>query len=152
MARRWVRAQAWQQGRPVQTRTPALAEWVLVLTTLPPAVLPTTTVLALYRLRWQVELVIKRLKFLVDIDRLRARHGSALADLYLHGKLLYAWLLETWARRRYGNGWDRRDGPRDTGPKGEVGTIARLASIHSRRRSTENLSVSGVFPYSSTTV
>ncbi|HHW76559.1 MAG TPA: hypothetical protein GX399_05920 [Xanthomonadaceae bacterium] len=35
----------------VQARTLALAEWVLVLTTLPPAVLPTTTALAPYRLR-----------------------------------------------------------------------------------------------------
>ena len=30
-----------------------------------------------------------------DIDDLRARQGSALADLYLHGKLLYAWVLRS---------------------------------------------------------
>ena len=93
-----------------------MAEWVLVLSTLPPAVLPTATVLALYRLRWQVELVIKRWKSIVNIDHLRARQGSALADLYLHGKLLYAWVLEQWARRRCGDDWNRLDGPRRATP------------------------------------
>jgi hypothetical protein len=115
-ARRRVQAQARKKGRQAQARTLALAEWVLVLTTLPPAVLPTATVLALYRVRWQVELVIKRLKSIVNIDHLRARHGSALADLYVHGKLLYAWVLEQWARRRCGDDWHRLDGPRRATP------------------------------------
>lgn len=115
-ARRRVQAQAKKKGRPVQPRTLALAEWVLVLTTLPPAVLPTATVLALYRVRWQVELVIKRLKSIVNIDHLRARQGSALADLYVHGKLLYAWVLEKWARRRCGEDWNRLDRPRRATP------------------------------------
>ena len=115
-ARQRVQAQARKKGRQAQARTLALAEWVLVLSTLPPAVLPTATVLALYRVRWQVELVIKRLKSIVDIDCLRARQGSALADLYLHGKLLYAWVLEKWARRRCGDGWNRLDGPRRATP------------------------------------
>jgi hypothetical protein len=30
-----------------------LAEWVLIFTTLPPALLPTPTLAALYRVRWQ---------------------------------------------------------------------------------------------------
>ena len=42
--------------------------------------------------------------------------GSALADLYLHGKLLYAWVLEKWARRRCGDDWNRLDGPRRATP------------------------------------
>jgi hypothetical protein len=115
-ARRRVQAQARKKGRQAHARTLALAEWVLVLTTLPPAVLPTATVLALYRVRWQVELVIKRWKSIVNIDQLRARQGSPLADLYLHGKLLYAWVLEKWARRRCGTGWNRLDGPRRATP------------------------------------
>jgi hypothetical protein len=115
-ARRRVHAQARKKGRQAQARTLALAEWVLVVTTLPPAVLPTATVLALYRVRWQVELVIKRLESIVNIDHLRARRGSALADLYVHGKLLYAWVLEQWARRRCGDDWHRLDGPRRATP------------------------------------
>jgi hypothetical protein len=35
-----------------------------------------------------VELVINRLKSLLNIDEWRARQGSALADLYLHGQWL----------------------------------------------------------------
>lgn len=115
-ARRRVRAQAKKKGRQAQARTLALAEWVLVLSTLPTAVLSTATVLALYQLRWQVELVIKRLKSIVKIDHLRARQGSALADLYLHGKLLYAWVLEQWARQRCGENWNRLDRPRRATP------------------------------------
>jgi IS4 transposase len=44
--------------------------------------------MALYRVRWPVELVIKRLKSILHIDQLRARKDSLLADLYLHGKWL----------------------------------------------------------------
>lgn len=115
-ARRRVRANAKKKGRRVQQRTVVLAEWVLIFTTLPPELLPTATVAALYRVRWQVELVIKRLKSLLDIDRLRAREHSALAELYLHGKLLYAWVLEKRARRRCGEDWNRLDQPRRATP------------------------------------
>ena len=115
-ARRRVRARAKKKGRPVQPRTLALAEWVLVLTTLPPAWLSTATVMALYRVRWPVELVIKRLKSILNIDYLRARQGGVRADLYLHGKLLYAWVLEKWARQRCGEDWNRLDRPRRATP------------------------------------
>ena len=115
-ARRRAKAQAKKDGRCVQQRTLALAEWVLIFTTLPPAVLPTATVAALYRVRWQVELVIKRLKSILDIDRLRARKDGALAELYLHGKLLYAWVLEKRARWRCGENWNRLDRSRRATP------------------------------------
>lgn len=115
-ARRRVRARAKKKGRTPQQRTLALAEWVLVFTNLPPTLLPTATVAALYRVRWQVELVIKRMKSLLDIDQLRAREHSALAELYLHGKLLYTWVLEKRARRRCGEHWNRLDQPRRATP------------------------------------
>jgi hypothetical protein len=75
-ARQRARAEARKKGRTVQQRTLALAEWVLIFTTLAPEVLPTETVMALYRVRWQVELVIKRLKSILNIDHLRARKNS----------------------------------------------------------------------------
>ena len=62
------------------------------------------------------QLVIKRLKSLLDIDRLRAREHSTLAALYLHGKLLYAAVLEKWARQRCGEDWNRLDRPRRATP------------------------------------
>ena len=55
-ARQRARAEARKKGRTVQQRTLALAEWVLIFTTLAPEVLPTETVMALYRVRWQVEI------------------------------------------------------------------------------------------------
>lgn len=115
-ARRRARAAAKKAGRHIRPRTLALAEWVLIFTTVLPAVLPTATVLALYRVRWQVELVIKRLKSILNIDQLRARKNSVLADLYLHGKLLYAWVVEKRARRRCGDDWNRLDRPRQATP------------------------------------
>jgi hypothetical protein len=115
-ARRRARTAAKKEGRQIRQRTLALAEWVLIFTTLPPTVLPTATVMALYRVRWQVELVIKRLKSILNIDRLRARKDGLLAELYLHGKLLYAWVLEKRARRRCGEDWNRLDQPRRATP------------------------------------
>ena len=115
-ARRRARAAAKKAGRQIWPRTLALAEWVLIFTTLPPAVLSTATVMALYRVRWQVELAIKRLKSILHVDRLRARQDGRLADLYLHGKLLYAWVVEKRARRRCGDDWNRLDQPRRATP------------------------------------
>lgn len=115
-ARRRARAAAQKDGRQLQPRTLRFAEWVLIWTTLPPTVLPTATVMALYRVRWQVELVIKRLKSILNIDHLRARKNSALAEVYLHGKLLYAWVVEKRLRRRCGDDWNRLDQPRRATP------------------------------------
>ncbi|NMQ20970.1 IS4 family transposase [Candidatus Competibacter phosphatis] len=115
-ARRRARAEARKKGRAVQQRTLALAEWVLLFTTLAPEVLPTETVMALYRVRWQVELAIKQLKSILNMDHLRAKKDSVLADLYLHGKLLYAWVIEKRLGRRSGLDWNRLDQPRRATP------------------------------------
>lgn len=115
-ARRRARAAAQKDGRQLQQRTLRFAEWVLIWTTLPPTGLPMATVMALYRVRWQGELVIKRLKSILNIDKLRARKDSALADIYLHGKLLYAWVVEKRLRRWCGDDWNRLDQPRRATP------------------------------------
>jgi hypothetical protein len=115
-ARHRARAEARKKGRTVRQRTLALAEWVLLFTTLAPEVLPTETVMALYRVRWQVELAIKRLKSILNMDHLRAKKDSVLADLYLHGKLLYAWVIEKRMGRRCGLDWNRLDQPRRATP------------------------------------
>lgn len=115
-ARRRLTAQAKKKGRPLSQRALALAAWVLIFTTVPPTVLPTATIAPLYRVRWQVELVIKRWKSILHIDHLRARQDSALAEVYLHGKLLYAWVLEQWAGRRRGDDGHCLDCPRRATP------------------------------------
>lgn len=89
-----------------------LAEFVLVLTSVPPEVLSAETVLELYRCRWQIELLFKRYKSLLDLDQVRARAGSVLGQVWLHGKMLYACLIERRAHRRCGPDWTRMDNER----------------------------------------
>lgn len=98
-----------KKGHTPQARTVFLAAWVLVWTALPPAVLSAETVLRLYRVRWQVELASKRCQSLRDLEVLRARPGSPLADLGLHGKLLSVLLVDKRLRRTLGAHWGALD-------------------------------------------
>jgi len=86
-----------------------LAEFVMVLTTIPPEVLSAETILALYRCRWQVELVFKHYKSLLDMDQLRARAKSPLGHVWLYGKLIYVCLIERRAINRCGPDWTGLD-------------------------------------------
>jgi hypothetical protein len=95
-------------GQP-QAEALLLAGWVLVFTTLAPTVLAAATILAVYRCRWQVEIAIKRWKSVLDVDALRAKAGSPLAEVWLHGKLVYALMLERRMRRSLGDSWGRLD-------------------------------------------
>jgi hypothetical protein len=104
-ARRRAKRQASRKGQTPRAQTLFLSEWVLVLTTLPPEELSAEVILELYRIRWQVELVIKRYKSLLDAARVRAKQGSALAEVYLLGKLLFAVLVERRAMAHLGNEW-----------------------------------------------
>lgn len=104
-ARRRANRQARRRGRTPRAQTLFLSEWVLVLTTLPPEELSAEDILELYRIRWQVELVIKRYKSLLAAARVRAKRGSPLATVYLGGKLLFALLVERRAMTRLGNAW-----------------------------------------------
>lgn len=104
-ARRRAKRQASRKGQTPRAQTLFLSEWVLVLTTLPPEELSAEVILELYRIRWQVELVIKRYKSLLDAARVRAKQGSPLAEVYLLGKLLFAVLVERRAMARLGNEW-----------------------------------------------
>src|SRR5215216_2583367 len=100
--------QGHKKGTP-QAQSLFLAGWVLVFTTLAPAVLSPHTIMALYRCRWQVEIAIKRWKSVLDVDALRAKAHSPLAEVWLHGKLLYALMLERRMRRQLGDSWGRLD-------------------------------------------
>lgn len=115
--RRYLQGAKQSQGRKGRQYTPSrqsllLAEFVLVLTTIKPEVLSAKTVLALYRCRWQVELVFKHYKSLLSMDEVRARAGSALGPVWLQGKLVYACLPARRAGRRCGADWSNLDGER----------------------------------------
>ena len=63
----------------------------------------------LYRCRWQIAIAIKRWKSILSVDALRAKATSPLAEGWLHGKLLYALMLERRMRRRLGDRWSQLD-------------------------------------------
>lgn len=89
-----------KKKKKVNPRTLFLCQFVIVFTTLEPEEFSAETVLELYRVRWQIELVFKRLKSILHINQLRTRLGGRLADIYLSGKLLYALLLDRLLTKR----------------------------------------------------
>jgi hypothetical protein len=105
-ARRRVRENASKKGRTPTAETLVAAGFVILLTNLPVEDWDTRSVLALYRLRWQVELVFKRLKSLWHLDHLRAKN-PAVVQVYLLGKILGALLAEelTGHARQMCPGW-----------------------------------------------
>jgi len=92
-ARNRARQRAKHKRHTVDPRTLLAAGFVLLLTNLPAEPWPAPRVLALYRLRWQIEIHIKRLKSLLGLDNLRAK-DTELAQAYLLSKLLGALLVE----------------------------------------------------------
>jgi hypothetical protein len=66
-ARRKVRRQAQKEGYQVSKGTLEAADWVILVTSLSSEDYPTEDVLALYRLRWRIELGFKRLKSLIGL-------------------------------------------------------------------------------------
>lgn len=69
------------------------AGFVILLTNLSAQQWSTAQVLELYRWRWQIELYFKRLKSLLELDRLRAQ-SDGLGQTYLLTKLLAAILVD----------------------------------------------------------
>jgi Transposase DDE domain len=92
-ARRRLRKDATKRGRTPDPRSLAAAGFVLLLTSLPAEGFPPARVLALYRLRWQVELAFKRLKSLLGLGALPAE-SPGLARAWLNAKLVLALLAE----------------------------------------------------------
>jgi len=115
-ARRRCRQAAKRKGWTPSRDALYLAGWVMVFTTIPPDELDGPTVLALYRCRWQVELVFKRLKSLLGLDELRTRRKSVLGEVWMRGKLLYALVIERLLHRQMGRDWSRMDRPREATP------------------------------------
>jgi hypothetical protein len=90
---RQAKRNAEKRGGRVDPRTLEASCFVLLLTDLSREELPADQAFELYRLRWRVELVFKRLKSLINLDHLRA-HDPRLVTTYVMAKLLGALLLE----------------------------------------------------------
>jgi DDE family transposase len=66
-SRRKVRREAQRGGHQLSKQTLDAADWVILVTSLKPTEFATADVLALYRLRWRIELGFKRLKSLIGL-------------------------------------------------------------------------------------
>lgn len=77
--------------------TLASAAYILVFTTLPAAAATTEQVLDCYRLRWQIELVFKRLKSMAALGHI-PKHDEQSSRAWLYGKLLVALLSQKLTR------------------------------------------------------
>ena len=65
-----LRRAAVRRGKTLDPRSLLAAEFMILATSLPRNGYSATAILAVYRLRWQIELAFKRLKSLLHIDRL----------------------------------------------------------------------------------
>jgi hypothetical protein len=85
-----------RNGRTASPTGKLLAGWMVLLTTLPADPWTAEAIVALYRARWQVEIVIKRFKQLLHLPVLRCRSvtsGVPLLTLYLIGWALSSGLV-----------------------------------------------------------
>jgi hypothetical protein len=82
-----------KKGHAIRPETLETAEYTFVFTTLGRASFSPSQVLEMYRGRWQIELVFKRLKSLLGLGHLK-KTDVEVAKSWLQGKLLVAFLLE----------------------------------------------------------
>jgi len=97
-ARDKARAKASRSGKKIMPETLEAAGYVFVFTTIGADLLNATSVLEMYRGRWQVEVVFKRLKSIMALGHLRKTDWES-ARSWIHGKLLVALLVEALIRK-----------------------------------------------------
>lgn len=91
--RKELRAEAKRKHRRLDERSLLAAGFVVLVSNLPEASWSASQILDLYRFRWQVELVFKRLKGLLQLDHLRVTRDPGLAQVFLLTKILIALVL-----------------------------------------------------------
>jgi len=89
---RRLRRRAQRSQETVSAESLQFAEYFMLWTTLTPA-FSTATVLELYRLRWQIELVFKRMKSILGLGHLPKKDPLS-AQAWLEGKLFTGLLME----------------------------------------------------------
>lgn len=92
-AARKIRRRAQRSGVEPKPETLEYANYVMVFTTLSKRELKAAEVLEWYRLRWQIELVFKRLKSLLRVGHV-PKYDDRSSKAWLYGKLLTALLAE----------------------------------------------------------
>ena len=111
--RRRTRLRHQTKQKPLNENTLFAAGFVLLLTNLSDEAWSGNRILALYRMRWQIELCIKRLKSMLNFDHLRAK-DPRVVQTYLLGKFLIAFMIEEMtgrARFQFPDWFDDLDRP-----------------------------------------
>jgi hypothetical protein len=92
-----AKAIAWIPGRAIAARTRPTdgreGRVIWIFTTAPASQVPAIGALGLYRLRWQIELLFKRLKSLLHIDTLPSREGPT-AKSWMLARLIAAGIAQ----------------------------------------------------------
>jgi len=83
-----------KKQKKVKPETLEAARYIFVLTTLPKTIMKPEIVLEMYRGRWQIELVFKRLKSIVGLSHL-PKQDPVGAKAWIQGKIFSAFLIET---------------------------------------------------------
>jgi len=96
--RRKVKESARKQGRKASEDSFSLAGYIVLICSLPRQEYDLPTVMALYRLRWQVELAFKRLKSLLGASHVPKRDPNS-ARAWLQAKMLVSLLMDKLQRQ-----------------------------------------------------
>ena len=92
LARRRLARRANRRQQGVSKRSLQAAQYLMIWTSLPD-VFDAATILEIYRLRWQIELVFKRMKSIMGLGHLPKTDPNS-SRAWLHGKLFVALLVE----------------------------------------------------------
>ncbi len=92
-AKKQLRHMASKKGRTLRPETLEHAEYITVFTTTTRHVFTGMRLVSLYRARWQVELVFKRLKSMIGVGHL-PKHDPDSCLAWLYGKMVVALLVE----------------------------------------------------------
>lgn len=93
LAHKHLRQKASKSGKRLRPETLEYAEYVILFTTVNRHNYTGEEILSLYRGRWQIELVFKRLKGIIGIGHLPKQHPESCVA-WLYGKLVVALLVE----------------------------------------------------------
>jgi lambda repressor-like predicted transcriptional regulator len=96
-ARERLQREARKKGKTLDPRSMLAAEFMMLATSLDAQTYPAHEIFAMYRLRWQIELAFKRLKSLLNLDRLPARTDKG-ARSWIYAHLILAIAVDDYSQ------------------------------------------------------
>jgi hypothetical protein len=88
-----VRAKASRNQTKLQAETLEYAGYTMIFTTLPQDAFPAENIMKIYRLRWQIEILFKRLKSILSLGHLH-KYDEQSVRAWLSGKIFASLLIE----------------------------------------------------------